>query len=931
MSEADLLERDHELSTLAGLLLSVGEAQGRLALVSGPAGIGKSRLLEAGVGRAGDAGALVLSARGSELERDFPFGVVRQLFEPMLLAPADRERLLSGGAAPARSVFEPLEDGMTDPSFAALHGLYWLTANLATERPLVLAIDDLHWCDRSSLRFIAYLARRLGGLQVLAIATLRPAEPGVDAALMGEVSSDPDTVTLEPQPLTPAAVAAMVRARLGAGAAEVFCDACHHATGGNPLLLRELLSALEGEGVAPDAASADVVRSIGPRAASRAVLVRLARLPEEAIAVARAVAVLGDGTDLAAVATLAELPEGDVATATAALAQVEILRPDTPLGFIHPLVRGAVYQDIAPGERELQHARAAQQLADAQAPPDQVAAHMLAMPRRGDGWVVDTLAAAARGALGRGAAESAVTYLRRALEEPPGDERRIELLTSLGLAEALTSGPAAAEHLRAAYDALPDPVGRAQLAVLLAETLTFTGRFHESAALAREAQEALGDDHEDVRQRLEVSRGLNAHFDPSADPEAAEPVDPGSVVAEGVGGQLLLALSAFDRARSGGSADEATGLLDRAIGGSAFADALANAGVFALIVFILTHADRPEALTVCDAALSDAHRRGSLFAACSAHIFRGYVLIHRGELDEAEDLLLTGFEEVEAWGIEPGRSHGSAFLSDLYLERGDVTAARRAFERAGIPEEPPRMTFLVWWLTSRVRLLLAEGRHQEALARAYDVRDRLAGTIENVAFAPWRSQAAEALAGLGRRKEAAEIAAEEVELARAWGAPRALGRALRVLGSVHPGDGFDELEEAVQVLEKSQARVEHARALAAYGSALRRDRRALEAREPLRRALDIAGRCDARGLVEHVRTEIYATGARPRSEIQAGPGALTASERRVVYLAAEGRDNRDIAQALYVTPKTIDVHLNNAFRKLGVRSRRELSGALAQA
>src|SRR5919107_1996307 len=205
-----LLERDHELATLADLLVQVGQANGRLALISGPAGIGKSRLLEAATERAADAGALVLSARGSELEREFPFGVVRQLFEPMLLAPAGRERLLGGGAAPARWVLEPLQDGMTDPSFAALHGLYWLTANLAAERPLVLAIDDLHWCDRSSLRFLAYLGRRLGGLQVLAIATLRPAEPGVDAALMGEISSDPETVTLEPQPLTQAAVDALV-------------------------------------------------------------------------------------------------------------------------------------------------------------------------------------------------------------------------------------------------------------------------------------------------------------------------------------------------------------------------------------------------------------------------------------------------------------------------------------------------------------------------------------------------------------------------------------------------------------------------------------------------------------------------------------------------------------------------------------------------
>jgi DNA-binding CsgD family transcriptional regulator len=524
-----------------------------------------------------------------------------------------------------------------------------------------------------------------------------------------------------------------------------------------------------------------------------------------------------------------------------------------------------------------------------------------------------------------------VAYLQRALEEPPPEERRVELLMSLGLAEALTSGPAAAEHLREAYDAIPDPAARAQLAGLLCEALTFTGRFAESAEIARGAQDALGDGELDLRQRLAVARGLNAHFAPIADPEAAEPVDPETIEGDGTGARLLTALAAFDRARSGDPADEVVALVDRSIGGSAFAEALKNGGVLALITFILVHADRPEALTICDAALADAHRRGSLFAACTAHIFRGYTLTYRGDLEEAEELLLTGYEEVEAWGIEPGRSHASAFLSDLYVERGDVAAARQAFERAGIPDEPPPMTFLVWWLTSRVRLLLAEGRHDEALARAYDVRDRLDGVIANVAFAPWRSQAAEALIALGRRDEAVPLAEEELELARRWGAPRSLGRALRVLGLARAEDGLDQLEEAVTVLERSQSRTELVRALIAYGSALRHARRPIDARGPLQRALELAERCGARSLAEQTRTEVFATGARPRTEGTAGVGALTASERRVVALAAEGQDNLDIAQSLYVTPRAIDEHLANAFRKLGVRSRRELAGAIARA
>src|SRR4051812_20822360 len=180
---ARLLEREQELGALATFLAEAAAGLARLVVVEGPAGIGKTQLLAEARRRAADAGLRVLSARGGELEREYAFGVVRQLFEPALVDPAARERLLAGAAAGAATVFESVEvapGSEADGSFAVLHGLYWLTVNLSAERPLVLAIDDLHWCDRPSLRFLAYLVRRLEGLPVLAVTSLRTAEPGVD-------------------------------------------------------------------------------------------------------------------------------------------------------------------------------------------------------------------------------------------------------------------------------------------------------------------------------------------------------------------------------------------------------------------------------------------------------------------------------------------------------------------------------------------------------------------------------------------------------------------------------------------------------------------------------------------------------------------------------------------------------------------------------
>ncbi len=149
------------------------------------------------------------------------------------------------------------------------------------------------------------------------------------------------------------------------------------------------------------------------------------------------------------------------------------------------------------------------------------------------------------------------------------------------------------------------------------------------------------------------------------------------------------------------------------------------------------------------------------------------------------------------------------------------------------------------------------------------------------------------------------------------------------MGEIERGEGIPRLEEAVRVLEGSTARLEHALALAALGATLRRARRPTDAREPLRRALELAEACGADGLVERARGELHATGVRPRAAARSGAGALTPSERRVAAMAAEGMSNRDIAEALYVTPKTVEIHLSSAYRKLGVRSRRELPGALA--
>ena len=925
-----LLERERELDALARLAAAAAGGEARTALIEGPAGIGKSRLLAELRRIAAGEGFQVLQARGGELEREFPFGVVRQLLEPALVDPGTRERALAGAAASAAAVFDPVGAGgeaASDASFATLHGLYWAVVNLSAEAPLMLAVDDLHWADRPSLRFLVYLARRLEGLPVLLAASLRPAEPGADNDLLGELAHEPLTELIRPPALTGAAAAGLVRARLGEEADDAFAAACHAASGGNPLLLSELLKALDADRVSPDAAHVGVVEEIGPRAASRAVLVRLARLPEAAVDVARAIAVLGDGADLTAVAALTGRPDEDVAAATAALARAEILRFEPPLGFVHPLVRAAVYHDVPPGERELRHEQAAAMLAGSGARAEQVAAHLLAVPGRGDADRAEVLTRAAEEALRKGAPESAVAYMVRALDETADPARRGTLLLHLGRAETRVNGPAAADHLRQALDLVAQPLERAEAAAALARTVLFTGTPEETRQLARLAAGELPAGADDLRMRLEALELFAVMF--GSAPEHAERLEAyfDAPPTGSTGANMLAGLAAWHGSLYGRPAADCVAVARRALD-----DGQLVADEGSLMAFpptvVLTIADHPEALSAWDVIRARLNSRGSLFSAGGVHVWRGHTLWLRGEVEEALGELRSAREVLDMWG-DPGEgvTYSNSLHANVLLERGEHKQARAVLDRSGYPTGNSERALL--GLRAWARLALAEGDNEGAIRVLDDAAARLEGRDNPSHPLPWRSQKAIALDRLGRRGEALELAAEEVEAARRWGAAGSIGAALRAQGAIAADVGL--LEEAVETLEASAARLEHAKALAALGAALNRAQRAEAAREPLRRALEMAEICGAPPVTDRARSELHATGVRPRTAALSGPGALTRSERRVADLAAEGQTNREIAQALFVTPKTVEVHLSNTYKKLGIGSRRDLARALEAA
>ena len=916
---------------LTATIGAAAEGIAGLLLVQGPAGIGKSRLLAEARTLAEERGLCVRSARGGELERDFPFGVVRQLFESQLVEDSERSRLLSGAARAAAPVFghaDELEASgpLGEGTFAVLHGLYWLTVNLCSERELLLVVDDLHWCDSASLRFLAYLARRLEDLPVVLVASLRSSEPETDQAILEELTSEPHAQVLMPRPLTVVAATEVVCDRLGEDVETAFAEACHSSTDGNPLLLNELLKALAADRVPPNAAHVHVVAELGPRAASRAVLSRLARLSEDAQRVARAISVLGEGAEISVAAELAELDATAFAAATRELVRAEILRSEPPLGFVHPLVQAAVHSDLAPGERELYHERAATLLVGLGAPKEQIAAHLLVMPARGQDWVVDLLRAAASEAVARGDLDSAIASLRRALDEPPTQGLRLELLLGLGQAEAMTSLPAALGHLRGAYELADEPATRGQAADGLARALMFMHAPDEAAAIAGRAAADLPGGLGDLARRLEAVEFLALvfgaeHGDRLERLRAYRRID----ASDGLGAGSLAVQAAWEWTKSVGPAESVCALARGGLAGGELIRKDSLMAMAAAVVFAL--ADLDEAVDVWDAMRAHAYRNGSAFTIGSVQLWGGYTQYLRGDLGEAESELRASLETVAFWGMPTQAQWQSPILAEILVERGELGEARALLDTVISP--PPSSDHAILVDRALMRVLLAEGRPEDALAYA-DAYQLHAGWKRHPRYVPWRSLKAQALARLGRQDEAVALADEELEIARGWGSPGTVGRSLRVLGTILRTDGIEQLEEACALLEQTPARLEQAKALAALGGTLRRARKPTEAREPLRRALELADVCGAQPLVEAVRAEIYATGARPRTTALRGVHALTASERRVADLAADGQTNRDIAQSLYVTPKTVEVHLSNAYRKLGIGSRRELAGALAE-
>jgi DNA-binding CsgD family transcriptional regulator len=901
---------------------------GSLLWFEGPPGIGKSALLAATEGRARAAGVGVCHGTGRELETGFSFGVVLQLLERVLrrLPEEDRDAVCGGAAALARPLLLPAPDDPPVPGAVdrIVHGLFWVVANLAERAPLVLVVDDLHWVDGASLRFLHYLAGRIADLPVAVVGATRPVDAGgLAGSLLATRGSSRRTVGV----LSEAAVSELAGGDVGPQLRALL----HRLTGGNPLLVHELLENLQAVSERTEDASSVVLPTV---------LNRLDRLDDGDRRFAQACAVVDDGGSLHLAGELVQRAAADVAAAQERRVAAHVLLAGDVVQFVHPLVRSTVASTldrIAWGEL---HGRAASLLDGRGVTAELVAAHLVESPPAGSARAVEVLRLAGRRALRAGMPAQSAAWLRRALAEGADGVDRAELLFDIAVSEAAAGESTWRTTIEDALATRPAATVAARSLLRIGQRLQAAGAVVDAVDVAWRGYGLTPKDDRDLRLEL-----LGAYAG-AAVVGLGDRDDAVARVLEGLGDDLrgdddparaVLVPLAYDRAIRGGtpgapSVDDVVALASRAVDGGH-----ARNPILAINALFWSDA-LDEAWSALETYAASVERRGDVLG-------RAIVAGYRAPMQLARCCPQAAAADAEmaregyglGWRVATPGAAGNLALARLELD--DVDGALAAL---ALPPSSPGHAWsdgspYTYWLFAHGQVLAAHGRWEEALDALLESgarQDAMGSTNPNV-FA-WRGAAALVAARLGDRAQAASLVADELALARRFGAPRAIASALRVSAAVGSGTGSGAsggrvalLREAASVIEQSPSVLERVRVDVDLGAALRVAGDRVAARVPLRHALDAAERGGALTLARRARDELAAAGAKPRRAALSGPASLTPSERRVAELAARGRRNREIAEELFVTVKAVEFHLGNAYRKLRVSGRDDLSDALS--
>lgn len=722
------------------------------------------------------------------------------------------------------------------------------------------------------------------------------------------------------------------------------------------------------------------VSRLAPGSVSRSVVRRLRLSPGPVAVFAEAMAVVGLTADPVLVGQIAGLSRAEATEAVGVLVELGMVHAGSPLRFVHPIVRETLYRDLPLRLRHRAHVRAARALTGAGTlrgeAAGEAADHLMEVPPAADPWVADVLAVAGRGALAHGDPGAAVRYLRRALHEPAPPATVPALCATLGRAELRARGGHACRRLAQALDAAPDPEARARVGVDLASALVAACRHDEAITLLQGLREELaavlprdGSDPDGegflrvcmaltvVAQLMPATRHVAARElaglgewagehqcdDPATNPVPTTRWGPDCVCADIR--RVLIAADTVQALSEGRPAQQIVERVQHALTQGCFAYGRLVTGPdgelhpILLLAGALAHCNRlTESDTLLTRVLSDARDQNLTLAADAARASRAWVRWQRGMLAEAETDARTALRaihpDVAAEAPPPPGSVlclATAALASTLAVRGDLTGAARLLEDAPDLDTPQTLTLLPL-LVARGRVRLAQGHSENALDDILHARalfHRWTAPTP-VAFLP-TIDAVTALVRLGRTDEARALAEAQVPAGRAFGAPRTIAGALRATAQTARGtDRVRILEEALQHIRTTPAVPDHTLTLLELGIAHRHNDQHMQARCRLREAADLAESCGATALVARARQELEAITSRTRGRQprRTGQTGLTPQERRVADLAAAGYRNQEIAHTLFVTVKTVEWHLSQVYRKLGINSRAELGDTL---
>jgi DNA-binding CsgD family transcriptional regulator len=918
----ELLHRSRAHAAVGEFTARLRADQPAVLMIDGDRGSGKSALLRAALER---CPALVLRAHCHSAERGFTFGVVSQLFDR--LPPDD----LQSAAGPAVMAV----GGAESPERDLLDRFYRRARAIAAAGPVVLAIDDIHLADPLSARWFSYVARRLDDLPVGLLITVksRDLSSGTSGPAADELIADLGALAysrlVRTAPLCAQCAEELIARRLGGFVDPAFARQCHALTCGNPQVLGAVAARLAAVGL--PAGDTDAALAIAARTLADTALGWLRQDDPVKADLVEQFAVCAGGT-LEKAAMLAGQGEDVARVARQALRRIGLLDPRSPDRFAHPAMGEAITDHLSPEARPAMHARAALMLSQIGEPAMLTAEHVMSAGTIGEPWARQVLRQGAREAAAAGDWPRGARYLSRALLEPGRPRQTLTLTAELGTVEFHHDIGACLRRLSAAADlAAGDPDAAADLAAF-AEVALAAEDSDAAAAFCR-AVAALADAKAPDRSallRLAAQALLLGQALPPASAagvrQAMRRLRDGP---DDMAARQLLSVMALGAAARGRNPRRCTTLALRSVGAGPvrFMEPLPSTTACAALALAWA-GDLSAASDACAQAIEAAHRIASRTGEALALFVRSEIAYQRGNLNAAltdAQQAVRLFQAVGATGLGAVAVAHSTRVLLMRGEPGSVPAQAMdpGHEASGHP--------FVLGIQQEARGMIAAAQANRTLAlRLYLEcgRHLMAGGLVNPACSAWRSRAVATLSGLGRKAEARTLAESEVSLARAWGAPGPLGRALVGYSAAHEGSArLELLGEAVAVLEGSDCRLNLASALIRLGSEMYATGHTRAARDVLERGLDMANDCGAATLATIAHRSMHAAGARPRGH--PASVTLTAAERRVAELVVSGMSNQAVATTLTLSKRTIDTHLGRIYRKLGITGRTRLREAIS--